>query len=546
MAFAQIIGGNAYAKLSSLLEVVRLTYEEGHELGPLLAATQLDEKKTEMPLKPTSSLQLPEPVPIPEPIPVPADPVQLQHKSVSRPPPAPPPAVVTTLPPLNQESAQNSTRQSNGSQISVSGRMLNGGPCESCGTTESPQWRRPEPARIALCNRCGIHYCRYKKLPGRKSQDGSHTMLGHNGGAGQAVKRKSSGIASDEEIMEERNRLNLRVQSMGSRPGVHSAPHSRVKASSLDGQILDGPNSRPVSLDIPNSWATNGGVRAPLPKPPGRMDRQRSCPLPRHQQLGPDMASANDLLSQESIDYVLSQGAFEFILGNSQQPRGSQESAVQSSNLAHPSQESERTSHESGFDGPGGKKSALQRKLQLFFSPSQRTSSPPPTDDDVAVPPAEPLPDAQQPAHLPLQQQVSTVSAPRSLSPPDQPERLYTSTQSSTQQPVGPTSKPEQAGEPKQHHYIFKNGMLMAIDGAPADVTAYVSVLGSLLQQQGSARPWQQTVPSAAVKAASDSSVADLGPDSISAHLHATISSKLGSQAEAAVPFPSHLPRGQC
>eukprot|EP00798_Chlamydomonas_sp_ICE-L_P003444 gene3444-13502_t len=52
--------------------------------------------------------------------------------------------------------------------VPAGGKLLTGGPCESCGCTESPQWRRPDPARMVMCNRCGIHYGRYKKLPGKK------------------------------------------------------------------------------------------------------------------------------------------------------------------------------------------------------------------------------------------------------------------------------------------------------------------------------------------------------------------------------------------
>lgn len=51
-------------------------------------------------------------------------------------------------------------------QTSSASRLIPGGPCFSCGITEAPQWRRPDPGTMLLCNRCGIHYMRYRKLPG--------------------------------------------------------------------------------------------------------------------------------------------------------------------------------------------------------------------------------------------------------------------------------------------------------------------------------------------------------------------------------------------
>ncbi|KXZ42539.1 hypothetical protein GPECTOR_137g646 [Gonium pectorale] len=39
-----------------------------------------------------------------------------------------------------------------------------GGPCDHCGATESPQWRRGPPAKPMLCNACGTRYRRTNQL----------------------------------------------------------------------------------------------------------------------------------------------------------------------------------------------------------------------------------------------------------------------------------------------------------------------------------------------------------------------------------------------
>lgn len=44
-------------------------------------------------------------------------------------------------------------------------KIPNGGPCSHCGTTHSPQWRRPPPKKALLCNACGIYYSRHRSLP---------------------------------------------------------------------------------------------------------------------------------------------------------------------------------------------------------------------------------------------------------------------------------------------------------------------------------------------------------------------------------------------
>lgn len=39
-----------------------------------------------------------------------------------------------------------------------------GGPCDHCGATASPQWRRGPPAKPVLCNACGTRYRRTNQL----------------------------------------------------------------------------------------------------------------------------------------------------------------------------------------------------------------------------------------------------------------------------------------------------------------------------------------------------------------------------------------------
>lgn len=58
-----------------------------------------------------------------------------------------------------------------------------GGPCDHCGVTESPQWRRGPPQKPQLCNACGTRFRRTNNL-------GSTTCGGHGGGSLPGTHRK--------------------------------------------------------------------------------------------------------------------------------------------------------------------------------------------------------------------------------------------------------------------------------------------------------------------------------------------------------------------
>ncbi|KAJ9510520.1 hypothetical protein QJQ45_015994, partial [Haematococcus lacustris] len=152
----------ASCELSALLEVVRLVEEEG---VPLVTLQRGDHPCQHHDLPYINLNQdLHPPVLAP-----------LEHL-----PPPPQPAV-------SQQCSSSST----------SSRLLQGGPCHSCGVTEAPQWRRPDQGSMLLCNRCGIHYMRHRKLPGPKkeaSSSGSQAArLGFGAAAAQqAMKRTAS------------------------------------------------------------------------------------------------------------------------------------------------------------------------------------------------------------------------------------------------------------------------------------------------------------------------------------------------------------------
>ncbi|CAD7695680.1 unnamed protein product [Ostreobium quekettii] len=48
--------------------------------------------------------------------------------------------------------------------LSGRGSWRGGGPCDHCGATESPQWRRGPPMKSVLCNACGTRYRRTGQL----------------------------------------------------------------------------------------------------------------------------------------------------------------------------------------------------------------------------------------------------------------------------------------------------------------------------------------------------------------------------------------------
>mmetsp|Transcript_13321 Transcript_13321/g.33260 ORF Transcript_13321/g.33260 Transcript_13321/m.33260 type:complete len:174 (+) Transcript_13321:265-786(+) len=50
-------------------------------------------------------------------------------------------------------------------RVPLAGAYKPGGPCNHCGATESPQWRRGPPSKPCLCNACGTRYRRSHALP---------------------------------------------------------------------------------------------------------------------------------------------------------------------------------------------------------------------------------------------------------------------------------------------------------------------------------------------------------------------------------------------
>lgn len=75
-------------------------------------------------------------------------------RSIS-PVPTPSPA-----PPLVHHASHNSSKR-----MPLAGAYKPGGPCNHCGATESPQWRRGPPSKPCLCNACGTRYRRSNALP---------------------------------------------------------------------------------------------------------------------------------------------------------------------------------------------------------------------------------------------------------------------------------------------------------------------------------------------------------------------------------------------
>ncbi|GLC33829.1 hypothetical protein PLESTM_000124000 [Pleodorina starrii] len=62
-----------------------------------------------------------------------------------------------------------------------------GGPCAHCGTTESPQWRRPLTKKVVLCNACGIYFSRHHSLPKRKKFAGANAQVASRSGKAAAA-----------------------------------------------------------------------------------------------------------------------------------------------------------------------------------------------------------------------------------------------------------------------------------------------------------------------------------------------------------------------
>eukprot|EP00798_Chlamydomonas_sp_ICE-L_P003452 gene3452-13510_t len=376
-----LVENPAWAKLSSLLEVVRLTYEEGFELGQLLAAAQLDEDGTKRETGSKASTpgclesesaeesmqteeeqhseQLHNEAPPPQ-----WGDAQLQHE----PPPSqwgdalphhgdPPPqqgdAKLLSIPhqhpdstdekPQGAESLELKSQQqamsehkqrvhhhlqqeqalyphqqmypyhlqqhSQGQacqvdqaralaplapQKAAAGKVLTGGPCESCRCTESPQWRRPEPARMLLCNRCGIHYGRYKKWPAKKHQTGlPSAALDWRHAHGEGTLHHGEGTHPGRHAHGEGTfpfGEGTHHHGEGTHPGKHAhgvgAPHG---ASGLPPVYRERHTSHPhASHDFPASDI----------RPQGDSDRLRS-----------GVAPGNFMLGQGAMEYILTHGS---------------------------------------------------------------------------------------------------------------------------------------------------------------------------------------------------------------------------------------------
>lgn len=75
-----------------------------------------------------------------------------------------------------------------------------GGPCDHCGATESPQWRRGPACKPTLCNACGTRYRRTNQLgpagnsaAARAERAGQHATAGASGhGARRGANKRDS------------------------------------------------------------------------------------------------------------------------------------------------------------------------------------------------------------------------------------------------------------------------------------------------------------------------------------------------------------------
>eukprot|EP00195_Chlamydomonas_chlamydogama_P001629 CAMPEP_0202915672 /NCGR_PEP_ID=MMETSP1392-20130828/66314_1 /ASSEMBLY_ACC=CAM_ASM_000868 /TAXON_ID=225041 /ORGANISM="Chlamydomonas chlamydogama, Strain SAG 11-48b" /LENGTH=184 /DNA_ID=CAMNT_0049607791 /DNA_START=130 /DNA_END=681 /DNA_ORIENTATION=- len=132
----------------ALLEVVRLTFEEGVEVGSMATAnispSSSDPRDRNTPTSLTSARN--------------------------------PTSAVARRCQAARSDGRSDSASASGNVLSTSwhagSRNIPGGPCHACQSTESPQWRRPEPLRLLLCNRCGVFFARHKRFPSDVSVQG--------------------------------------------------------------------------------------------------------------------------------------------------------------------------------------------------------------------------------------------------------------------------------------------------------------------------------------------------------------------------------------
>eukprot|EP00798_Chlamydomonas_sp_ICE-L_P018745 gene18745-25272_t len=407
-------------KLSGLLEVVRLTCEEGFELGQLMTDTRLhdarrkrDSEKGKLQSSRQHVSQL----------------LPSSGPSVPRPPPDKAPAY---KPPT-----------------AAGGKLLLGGPCESCGATESPQWRRPDPTRVLLCNRCGIHYGRYKKLPGKRHQhEGSVLASAKTGTPGVSMKRKSHDSRSESDV-EQPSRQVPRPYS-GPSPGLS---HALPQASPGSANNAPRSDERPIP------------VRPAKPGfPLSGMERQATWSYGR---LIDHPGGKNNGSSHGGEENSVSQEVYLKSLNWQQQQL-----------LAGLASSDPATSEDDGSqDNAHQKKYALQKKLRVFSNQRSEAFAPPQSSRDSTHDYGASFSghSTYQPGHAP----PGHSAHPHPLF---QPQVSHAA--NSDEFGIGAGGNRRSASQPAQQHYILQNEVLMSFDGSPVDSATYNNVLGSLLQQQ--------------------------------------------------------------
>lgn len=102
------------------------------------------------------------------------------------------------------------------------------GACHSCGTTQTPEWRRGPDGARTLCNACGLHFA--KLVRKRKAVTEAQKKTGDANSQGYTVVEQNASSALDTLVEESTKRHSLSINRSPETP----KPASIVQESATD------------------------------------------------------------------------------------------------------------------------------------------------------------------------------------------------------------------------------------------------------------------------------------------------------------------------
>ncbi|CEP07140.1 hypothetical protein [Parasitella parasitica] len=154
---------------------------------------------------------------------------------------------------------QNSNSQSRPKYRRRNRRNLIGQKCHSCGTTETPEWRRGPDGARTLCNACGLHYSKLLKKGSIGVQTQNYLITG-----GSPRVSSSSTVLQAQSIQNS----SFHIKAIEASPHTVNFPFVLMDPKYLDKRFETMKQQQQTSVSAPNQQSFY------TPSPPSQQHRQ--------------------------------------------------------------------------------------------------------------------------------------------------------------------------------------------------------------------------------------------------------------------------------